>query len=233
MIKHLSYFWVTAAGAVILAVLRLAYTRLTLSFWESMAKGQDDPEKKKRYGKKATDNSFQLMFHLPISIYGYYVIRNSPIHHRWIGGTADMTGLYEGSPFHEDRAIFFYCLISWSYQLQGLLKDLFFRERMSDYEIVITHHVAANVLTSLSVFGHTYRFAAVILFLSDLSDVPVAIVRWLDSLQGYKYMTLILGYFPLLTGWAYLRLMYLPWLLWVASVHATFIPELAYANSLY
>ena len=85
-LKEFSSFWVSVVCAIMHMVLRRVWAKLTLPFWESKGKMNHDPVCRKKYGKKAMDNSYQFIWFAFITAYGYSVISGTEIHHGWIGG---------------------------------------------------------------------------------------------------------------------------------------------------
>ena len=167
-----------------------------------------------KYGNKAMENSIGMVYFIFIVAYGYSVLQDTPCHHFWIGGSqTDWKGLYEGLPFHDDPEIFLYCLINHAYHFYSLLDTMFFEERMNDYETMLIHHVAANILLVTSNYGSCHRYGAVVLFLHDVPDIFVCLLRIFDSM-GWDLLTLTVGFIPMTLSWFYLRLLYFPWIIY-------------------
>lgn len=101
---------------------------------------------------------------------------------------------------------------------------------MNDTEMTLLHHVASNTLLVTSNYGSCYRYGAVVLLIHDITEVPVALVRVLDSLEGYKNAALFIGYVPMLISWVYFRLLYFPWVIYGIIFYCTYPPHLADMN---
>lgn len=110
------------------------------------------------------------------------------------------------------------------------MHTLIYEERLNDWEMMVLHHVATNVLLVTSNYGSCYRYGAVVLIIHDIPDIAVCLVRTLVSLEGYTYSMLFLGYFPLLITWGYFRLLYLPWVIYGIIFYCTYPPHLSDMN---
>ena len=95
---------------------------------------------------------------------------------------------------------------------------------------MLTHHIATNILLVTSNYGSCHRYGAVVLFLHDVPDIFVALVRILVSLEGYDISTFVCGYLPMVITWAYFRLMYFPWIIYGIIFYCTYPPHLADMN---
>ena len=85
---------------------------------------------------------------------------------------------------------------------------------MNDFESLLIHHVAANILMFNSNYGSNHRFGAVILFLHDAPDIFVAISRICDALEGWTTFGIVVGFIPMILSWFYFRLLYFPWIIY-------------------
>lgn len=231
-IKDYSTFWVTAVGTAVLMALQHMYETFTKDFWHRVARKPHDPVLRAKYAKKALKSSFALAWYVFIVAYGYSVIKDSPCHHFWIGGAqTDSSALYLGMPFHDDPEIFMYCLISHSYHFMHLIETLFINERQSDFQMVITHHTATNILLFNSNWGSCHRYGAVILFIHDISEVFLKIARTFDSMEGYDAPSFFLGFFPMIITWVWFRLLYFPWIIYEMLMKGHYSENLSHLNS--
>ena len=177
-------------------------------------------------------SSFQLAWFVFILAYGYSVIKDTPIHHFWIGGAqTDHKGLYEGMPFHDDPEMFMYCLISHSYHFMHLIETLFINERQNDFEQMLVHHTATNILLFNSNLGSCHRYGAVLLFIHDVSEVFVKIARIFSSMEGYDVSSFILGFLPMIITWVWFRLLYFPWIIYGTLYEARYPENLSFMDS--
>lgn len=222
----------TAVGSAVLMALQHLYETFTKDFWLRIARKQHDPVLKAKYAKKALRSSFQLAWYVFIVAYGFGVIKDTPCHHFWIGGAQnDQKGLYEGMPFHDDPEIFMYCLISHSYHFMHLIETLFINERQNDFEQLLIHHVATNILLFNSNLGSCHRYGAVILFIHDVSEVFLKIARTLDSMEGYDAYSFFLGFLPMIITWVWFRLLYFPWIIYGLLFEGHYPENLSFLNS--
>ena len=229
-IKDHTSFWITCVTTAMILIVRTVWKKISWSFWMKHAKRQDCEELKVKCAKKAVEYSYQTVWYTFISIYGYYVIKDTPCHHYWAGGTEkNWDGLYVGLPFHDDPALFLYCLISHGEHLAALLKYIFVVERMNDYEEMLLHHVCTNILMVTSNYGSCHRYGAVILWLHDVPDIFVSIVKTSDAC-GYDLITLFCGYVPMCLTWLYFRLLYFPWIVYGILFYCTYPEHLSDMN---
>lgn len=123
-----------------------------------------------------------------------------------------------------------YCLINHGFHLASLIKYLFFVDRMNDYESMMIHHVATNILLVTSIYGSQHRFGAIILWLHDVPDIFVAIVKTFDALAGFDLVVFFAGYIPMVLSWFYFRLLYFPWIIYGLVVHSHYPDHLSDMN---
>jgi len=198
----------------------------------SIARKQHDPILKQKYGKKALRSSFQVGWYIFIIGYGYSVIKDGPIDHFWIGGAqTDSSGLYVGLPFQDDPGLFTYCLISHSYHFMHLIETLFMNERQTDFEQMLIHHTATNILIVNANYGSGNRYGAIILFIHDVSEVFIKVARTLDSMEGYDISSFIFGYVPMVILWLWFRLMYFPWIIYDLLFVGHYPEHISYLNT--
>ena len=149
---------------------------------------QHDVQLRNTYGNKATDNVFKLLLHTTMVIYGYLVIRNTPCHHFWLGGTENYHQLIIGVPNQEDpcdHSLLLYCLIAHGYHFAALVRHFMYVDsNMSDYEGLMIHHVATNMLMLSSNYAGNHRAGCIVVILHDVVDIFVAIARIGNSLEG-------------------------------------------------
>ena len=101
---------------------------------------------------------------------------------------------------------------------------------MNDYESMLIHHVAANILLITSNYGSCHRYGAVVLFIHDAPDIFVAIAKICDSVEGWTTFGIIVGFIPMILSWFYFRLLYFPWIIYGNLFHSTYPPHLSDMN---
>jgi len=93
------------------------------------------------------------------------------------------------------------------------LFHIFIFERQSDYLVMLGHHVATLGLMGVSYWFHFHRFGLIVLFVHDVSDI------WIDLLKIFNYLKLqdAAGFFLVegvftcnLISWVYFRLYIFP-----------------------
>lgn len=171
---------ITLGAAIGAHGLRLVFEYFFTPYFMSKAKMQNDAELRRNYGNKATDNAFKGLYHLAVVVYGYAVIKDTVCHHKYIGGTQDDLNLL--MPFIDvqdwDYPIFLYCLICHGYHFASLVRHLVYGDPdNSDYEKLLLHHIATNVMLITSNYGGNHRWGSVILWLHDAVDIFVSIAR--------------------------------------------------------
>ena len=231
IMKLLWSFAVTIAAAVIAHFVRVSFDYFLADFFLRNAKMQNDKELSANYGKKALDNTFKLLYHAGMVVYGGYVIWNTDCHHTWLGGKIDDRNLLQAfvNVGPDDFAIYIYCLVAHGYHLACLLQHLVYGDPYnSDYEKLMLHHIATNVMMIVGNYTGHHRWSAVILLLHDAVDVFVSISRIFNSLEGTKMLAVYLGYIPLIFIYAYLKLFYFGWLCYANWFLSTYPPERAW-----
>jgi ceramide synthetase len=93
----------------------------------------------------------------------------------------------------------------------------FVEERRKDYFVMYAHHVMTVALVILAMYKGCLRYGLVVLFLHDVSDVPIDLLKMsnylgLDSKSGL-YLT-ELSFVATLAGWVYFRFFHFFWVYW-------------------
>ena len=93
----------------------------------------------------------------------------------------------------------------------------FIEERRKDYFVMYSHHVMTLALVMLAMYKGCLRYGLVVLFLHDVSDVPVDMLKMsnylgLDDKSGL-YLTEA-SFLATLSGWVYFRFYQFFWLYW-------------------
>ena len=129
----------------------------------------------------------------------------------------------------DDNAIYVFCLVAHGYHLASLVRHLASGDPYnSDFEKLLLHHIATNVMMITGNYTGHHRWSAVILILHDGVDIFVCIARIFNSIEGTKNLALWLGYIPLVFIYAYLKLFYFGWLCYANWFISEYPPERAW-----
>ena len=100
----------------------------------------------------------------------------------------------------------------------------------NDYEKLLLHHVATNVMLLTCNYGGNHRWGSIILILHDAVDIFVSISRMFNSMENYGFYAVTMGYIPLCIIYPYLKLYYFGWLNYGIWFIVDYRAEIAWMN---
>lgn len=126
-----------------------------------------------------------LLFYTLSSIFGFYVLQDKP----WFGlpmSEWNQMNLFVDHPQRpDDSIVWYYC-----YEFGFFLAEIFviFQEtRRSDFVEYVVHHVCTLLLMSLSFVGYEHRIGSYILFIHDISDIPLCFTKLLHYVKANEW----------------------------------------------
>lgn len=157
---------------------------------------------------------WKLLYHTSAVIAPLCILRNEPW---WPPGFGDSTKIFENHP-HTPQVpgLREYYLIQLGYSLSALMLTLMQHGRSNLVSMTI-HHSATIALVAVSYYiQNAHRFGATVMFIHDLTDLPVCLVRLVVDLSATAPTAVF--YFVLLASWAFWRLYVFPFrVVWVSS----------------
>jgi len=220
---------------VLVTLMRYIKHTLCLPYFSSVgrrlgraAHGPEWDKKNEERIYKFGEYVFRLCYHSTISIYGLYYL--CYIHPEWWSNTSLMFA--EGLVGQDvENLMIWYYLIQTAYNVEALLNifELSFAFQnplkhgigwgkcikwaptvRGDFREMFIHHLATNALVMLSSSFHLHRAGAVILFLHDISDVPVDLSKLANFVKWKK--TTIVCFAIMVIVWFITRLILLPYI---------------------
>lgn len=170
-----------------------------------------DPLQKRKPMKKWCDQSWQLAIHTTMAIFEYDILRDVS----WWADTESMWNPESGSqcsyaPQYKVKVLYVVQLGIWIYTA---FSCKYFEEIRKDYLVMMTHHVVTIALVAGSYFPGFIPVGVVGLFLHDLSDIPLDLLKMANyaKLEGLKGLFLTEMLFALLlVDWFYFRIYLYP-----------------------
>jgi len=188
---------------------------------------------------KFSEYAFRLLYHSMISIYGILLFMR---HDWWLpanGGSKNFWIDYPNHTLAPDMIL--YCLLQGAYNVDAMISILrmsftvqmdmskfpFITVRWAetvrgDFNEMFIHHIITNAL----IFGASHfrylRTMIAILFVHDLSDVPVDISKMAHFMRLKKT---VLVFSVLLLTWIVTRLLILPLVIWKSMIYESVILE--------
>lgn len=147
------------------------------------------------YKKKMTTSLFKVIYYTSISLFCYFMIKDSDFFPYELLGEGDMVNIFKnGDPgylFFDKPANFnLYYLINLAFVITDLIWLLFLYESQSDFSLMILHH---SITISLVTFSYLYSYSqigVIVFFLHDLTDIFVYLVRIVintNIIDGIKF----------------------------------------------
>lgn len=176
------------------------------------------------------------MYNIIFTIWGFYVIYDTPVWPKEFGGTGGTCKDYNFP--HSANALFddkitsnlfnekipgasFFSITNMGYALYKIVGLLLLEKKSNDFAEMLLHHLCTLTLVAGMTFSNYERFGVVIAFVHLLADIPLAITKALS--HTHFKITSIISYVFTLAIWMYTR-NYLVVKLWLCSTSLT-IPE--------
>lgn len=152
----------------------------------------------KIYLKKLCSNLFKVFYYSANSIIGYLILKQLNYFPTILGGNGAFEKMYEpGNPdfyFHWKPDYFnIYYLSALSYCLTDLIWLLFIYEAQSDFILMLLHHTCTISLVSFSYLTNYSNIGAIVLFIHDVGDIFVNLIRITINSDAKSIITEIQG----------------------------------------
>lgn len=136
----------------------------------------------KVYLKKLCTNLFKCLYYISTCIVGYLILSQLDYFPTSLGGYGQMTKMFDpGFPnhyFHWKPEYFnIYYLGQLAYCITDLIWLLFIYEAQTDFLLMLLHHTCTISLISFSYLTNHSNIGCIVLFLHDLADIFVYIIR--------------------------------------------------------
>ncbi|TMW60692.1 hypothetical protein Poli38472_000734 [Pythium oligandrum] len=170
-----------------------------------------DPLKKRLAMKKWCDQSWQLAIHVSMAYFEFVVLRDETwwedTKSMWNQGSKD--GVFPEQKFRT-KLLYLVQLAIWIYTA---FSCKFLEEIRKDYIVMMTHHIVTIALVTWSYAVGYLPVGVVVLFIHDLSDVPLDMMKMANHLKmegfGGLFATEIL-FVVLIVDWIYFRMYLFP-----------------------
>ena len=207
------YYFITSLLCVSISirVIKYSFEHGGLAF--SKACLHNHPLRKKKTMKKWCDQGWQLMIHFTMAILEYYILTEET----WWHDTISMWHLDTSSGIcnytkHRTIVKIFY-LIQLAIWIYTAFSCTYLEEIRKDYVVMMTHHIVTIALVAGSYTGGYLPIGTTILFLHDLSDVPLDMLKMVNyaKLEGKQgYFATEITFVLLLVEWFYFRVYLFP-----------------------
>mmetsp|Transcript_30009 Transcript_30009/g.31181 ORF Transcript_30009/g.31181 Transcript_30009/m.31181 type:complete len:362 (-) Transcript_30009:35-1120(-) len=155
------------------------------------------------YKKKLSTSLFKIFFYSATGIIGHYVFKDLSFFPAELFGNGDMMNIFKPAPeylfFEKSEYFNVYYMMGLSFTLTDLIWLLFIYENQSDFWLMLLHH---SITISLITFSYIFNYSqigCIVLFLHDLTDILVYVVRIVINTDIADYPKLCLGFFFLST----------------------------------
>jgi len=191
-----------------------------------VCKDEETIEKKRDRAHRAGANLYKLIFYTITSIYGYIILKDSPILPWYLGGSGNLDNIFTGMPYQEKIPYHLeYCLIQLGYFIEDFTHHLFFKERTSDFWEMILHHCLTLTLLSGMILQNIVRVGIVISWLHTFSDVTTASTRFFS--QTPQKNATIVSFTLCIIFWILCRNYCIPLVTYGSIMGNVYPPELA------
>lgn len=113
-----SDFWVCVAVAAAWMSLERIIKYFFYGTFYRIAKDKDNTELRIERASKAVKNMYKLLYYFSITVFGYIVLRDSPVLVPELGGSGDFWNMFKDWPYLEHPPIYkYYYLISMGYHI--------------------------------------------------------------------------------------------------------------------
>ena len=165
---------------------------------------------------------FKLLYFISVSIWGWNLLIQQDWFPPALGGKGDLRNMLpsatrEGygdslwfypTPVPTDANLYY--RVASAYHLSELIFQILIEWNRPDFYDMFLHHLCTCWLLVFSLVAGMERHGTVILFIHDVSDIPVYLCKFTVDVQGLHDAIVLTPYVGMLVSWGYLRLWFLP-----------------------
>jgi len=171
-----------------------------------------DPLAKKKTMHKFQDQMWQLFIHVTMTAFETYILFYERGGVNWY---QDYAAFWTPIPYSQENSpsVHIFYLVQLAIWIDTCFSHRFIEERHKDYVMMYLHHIVTIMLVWGSYSFNYVRVGTVVLFVHDLSDIIVDLLKIFNylKLEGPKGAFLVeLAFLSNLVVWAYLRLYIFP-----------------------
>jgi len=210
----------TAATALVVCCL-VTYATIELVKRASVASGRvlsrhvfpQDPLSKPRQMNKYRDQMWQLVIHVVMTVLEVYILFYENGTEPWWSNSWELWTPHPLEGQLHKMSVHVLYLLQMSIWVDTCFAHRFVEEHHKDYFLMYAHHLVTIGLVGLSYFANYQRIGVVVLFLHDISDIPLDLLKILNycNLEGRRGLFLVeLAYLSTCISWAACRLYLFP-----------------------
>lgn len=210
----LAFYGISLVGVgIAVSLTKLAFQLSGAWFSSTFLLHLRDPLKKKTTMKKWKDQAWQLVIHVSMSIFEFYILLDET----WWSDTDSMWNYDAVSKscsfgaIHLKLKVFFILQMAiWGYTA---FSCKFLEEHRKDYLVMMTHHVLTIMLVAFCYINQYLPFGLCILYLHDVSDISLDLLKMVNyiKLGGSQGLFVTeISFAVVLINWFYFRVYLFP-----------------------
>ena len=138
-----------------------------------------------KYVNKATRCLNQIFYFTLSAVWGYFILRDSEWLPWYLGGLNPEASLIKSLNMNFPQVpngFHFYIFFTFGYHLQSFFELILFGGMQSDFREMLLHHIATCSLYLGFIFSNAMGVGGVVAWFHDISDVFVALSRFLNCI---------------------------------------------------
>jgi len=209
-----------SASLALVAACAFVFAVIFFVKWSSVAIGSllsravfpGDPLRKTRQLHKFRDQMWQLAIHVSMTLLEVYILFFEEGSVEWWSNHAMLWSPHPHvcaeSTAHAKWSIHLLYLLQMAIWVDTCFGHRFLEERHKDYLLMYLHHVVTIALVGFSYHYNYTKVGVIVLFVHDVSDIPLDLLKIFNycQLEGLRGLFLVeLDYVFTLATWAYFR----------------------------
>lgn len=192
------------------------FVQLTWNLCQALSKEQKDLKARDLSTKKIAQKTFDFLYFLSITLYGWYLLSKNNFFPPMLGGNHGGTFMntWKSFPTGINNELKTYFLISFGYHIQSMfhLMETHFESPRADFKEMLIHHLVTLAVCFGGYITYFHAFGFMVAHVHDHADVTTSFVK---AIAEMRYKT-ILAIFALLNilVWIYTRCIVYPVMLW-------------------
>ena len=172
---------------------------------------ESDSDEEKNYKTTCTvEKVWHSIWHIFASVTAYWYMKDEKWVPWFLGCDGVFSSGFENTPFTPMSMNNYYAgLVFLGYPLAQVIAHFFIEKRQPEFVEMALHHITHLCISFSYLMANIIPFGAIIAFLHDFSDIPIAVSKGLH-LSGYSMPWSVITFLIGQVFWIFFRLICLP-----------------------
>lgn len=209
---YLSDLWITLVSAIVIYIVKLSIMKGFQPLIRYVGRFEkDDTDEIIDYKTHCSvEKLWHSIWHIFASIAAFWLMKDEKWLPWYAGGNGQFSAGFENTPFTPMSVNNYYIgLVFLGYPLMQAVEHFFIEKRQEDFIEMSLHHITHLCISFSYLMANIIPFGAIIAFLHDVSDIPIAASKGLH-MAGYSMPWSVITFLLGQISWIFCRLICLP-----------------------